>query len=137
MALLVQPATDGENWVIMGRLYWPDGALLDQSTSGTDGIVDVTLTVYDESTNGDPSTAIYAPSNLTVASVLFASLQTDGFWTLDATGYNFRKAIPFNAFEAHGGHTYRIEFRFNPHADNVYGPKLEVCRIQPGVAISV
>lgn len=119
---------DGESWVLTERLSWPDGTLFTQAVTGTYGVVDVSIRVYDEN-SADPNTAIYAPSNLATTAVLFAALQTDGYWTIDATGYNFRHTLAYDAFDAHGGHTYRVEYIFNPHSGNSFGPKILVFRV--------
>ncbi len=46
-----------------------------------------------------------------VASTVFDALQTDGYWTKDPTGYNFRNRVPATMFVT-GGHTYRVEYAF-------------------------
>lgn len=126
---------EGESWNIVARLVWPDGNYLDQSTTGSDGIVDVTLRVYDVD-SATPGTSIYSPANLTVSAVLYATLQVDGYWTTDNTGYNFRHLIAYTAFERDGGHRYRVEYTFNPHASNVYGPRVAVFEVEVEEAFS-
>lgn len=115
--------TEGESWLVVARLVWPDGAYLDTSTTGSDGIVDVTLRVYDLD-SATPATSIYSPANIAVGACLYSPLQTDGYWTTDNTGYNFRHLIAYTAFERDGGHRYVAEYTFNPHASNVYGPRV-------------
>lgn len=115
--------TEGESWLVVARLVWPDGAYLDTSTTGSDGIVDVTLRVYDLD-SATPATSIYSPANIAVGACLYSPLQTDGYWTTDNTGYNFRHLIANTAFERDGGHRYVAEYTFNPHASNVYGPRV-------------
>ena len=51
---------------------------------------------------------VHASGSLTVGNVVFNSLQTDGRWTQDATGYNFRHDIGSSVFTDPG--RYRIEY---------------------------
>lgn len=62
--------------------------------------------IYDMS--GDPETAI-ASGSLTVSTVVFDTLQTDGYWTADALGYNFRHTYAGTLF-TRGGGSYLIEY---------------------------
>lgn len=122
--ILTIDVNDGEGWLAIDRLAWPDGTLFTESVSGSYGIDDVSLAVYDED-GADPTTAIYTASpNLAVATpggVLYDALQTDGYWTLDSTGYNFRHWILPTLFVREGGHVYRAEYTFNPDSSNVFG----------------
>lgn len=51
-------------------------------------------------------------TNLTVASSIFNTLQTDNTWWKDATGYNFTDAIPATDFPGLGA--YSIVYKFVP-----------------------
>lgn len=69
-------------------------------------LTSITLKVYEIS---DPDTEI-ASETLTIANVIFDTLQTDG-WTIDSTGYNFRYQVPATSLPL-GGAMYRFEFAF-------------------------
>lgn len=62
-----------------------------------------TVQVYDlAASNADA--AIYSNSSLTIASIIFNSLQE---WEVDDEGYNFESAVTSNNVTWEGGHTYR------------------------------
>lgn len=86
----------------MARIVGNDAANATQAS-----ITGITYSVY----NGD--TAIIEDSALTVATVVFDTLQTDARWTEDSTGYNFRHDLPATTFPT-GDAVYRVEYVFNP-----------------------
>lgn len=88
------------------RVYGHAGALLQQATVST-----ITGKVFDLD-SATPTTAVYTPT-LVVATQVFDTLQTDGTWTLDTTGYNFAHAMPADAFPT-GNHRYRVEYKITP-----------------------
>lgn len=117
--------TAGESWQMLARLRWPDESLIDQSTTGTDGVVDVTLKVYEVSSDS-PLSAVYAPSNLTTASVVSTALAGAGtYWTRDSEGGNFRHVITPAMFTMRRGSAYLIRYTLNGHASNIYGSHVE------------
>ena len=58
--------------------------------------------------NTNDRETVVASGSLSVATVVFNTLQTDGRWTEDATGYNFRHDIAADVFTTPG--VYRIEY---------------------------
>ena len=71
-------------------------------------ISSITLAVYDVS---DVSST-FATDTLTVSSVVFDTLQTDGRWNVDSTGYNFKHDIAATVFVTPG--RYRLEYLVTP-----------------------
>ena len=69
-------------------------------------------------------TSVYASGTLTVADVVFDTLQTDGRWSQDATGYNFRHDVGQGVFVKPG--RYRVEYTATLTGGNsfVFGPVL-------------
>ena len=70
-------------------------------------ISSITLAVYDVS---DVSST-FATDTLTVSGVVFDTLQTDGRWNVDSTGYNFKHDIAATVFVTPG--RYRLEYLVN------------------------
>lgn len=73
-------------------------------------ISNVDLAVFDLSAD-DPTVEIYSEA-LTVSSVVYDTLQTDGVWTY-SIGYNFKHIISSTAFPT-GSHVYVLEYVFTP-----------------------
>jgi len=55
-------------------------------------------------------TTAVASGSLVVADVIFDTLQTDGRWSKDEEGYNFRHDVAATAIDTPGG--YRMEYLF-------------------------
>ena len=68
--------------------------------------------------NADSRTAVagHANATLTVADVIFSTLQTDPMWTVDTTGYNFRHGLDVSAHPAFAvaGRRYLVEYQLTP-----------------------
>ena len=90
----------------MGRIRGTDGALIVQAD-----ITSIAYNVYDLD-GATPHTAT-TTGTLTVADVVFDTLQTDERWSADGLGYNFRADVAASV-PAHGGHTYLIDWNFTP-----------------------
>lgn len=63
---------------------------------------------------GSDGTAILEDQPLTVANVVFDTLQTPVWWRRDQAGFNFYAPIPSTAFPEPGWH--RVEITFTPAA---------------------
>lgn len=104
--------------VFMARVYGTDAALLTQAD-----LTSVVLTVRDKA---DSAVNIGAsPYTLTIASVVFDTLQTDALWTEDSTGYNF-KYVTLAAQIPDGALTYRFEYVFTTTSSEVIPLIVEV-----------
>ncbi len=73
--------------------------------------------------DADSRTAVtgHAAVSLTVADVIFSTLQTGSIWTVDAVGYNFRHVLDVSAHPAFAvaGRRYLIEYQLTPVEDQV------------------
>jgi hypothetical protein len=76
---------------VAGRVYY-ENTLITQAT-----ISAISMEVRRYSRSGGVSAPV-AKTSLTVADVVFDTLQTDAGWTQDATGYNFKTSVPAAAF---------------------------------------
>lgn len=81
---LVVYVNEDSNFSLAGRLRAPDGALATQAK-----VSSLSWKVFDL----DDRANAFQSGSLTVADVIYDSLQTDDSWDEDSTGYNFRHDI--------------------------------------------
>ena len=93
----------------MARIVGADATAITQATTSA-----ITLAVFKNANTSATYTA-----SLTVADVVFNALQTDGRWTKDSSGYNFRFSAIASIF-ASGDATFRLEFKFTPTSGSQY-----------------
>ena len=105
---------EDSTFAVMARLQ-VDGANATQAV-----VSSITYKAWDTADSG----TVYASGTLTVADVVFDTLQTDGRWAADATGYNFRHDVGQGVFVTPG--RYRLEYTATLTGGNsfVFGPVL-------------
>ena len=103
----------------MSRILGDDAAAITQATTSA-----ITVAVFKNTS----TTATYTAS-LTVADVVFDSLQTDSRWSKDSSGYNFRTALPALVFDT-GDATYTVEFKFTPTSGSQYFVIFEIDTVE-------
>jgi hypothetical protein len=108
---------EGAPIVLMNRVYDGAGAVIVQGA-----ITSIAYRVWeyaseDEADRDENGEQVGAEASLTVASVVYNTLQTASPWdsTRDSTGYNFRFTLP-SACRPTGGTWHRVEVVFNPSA---------------------
>lgn len=94
---------------LMDRVYGNAGTAITQATITAISYKVYSHTSKDKAVDAEDGTLI-ASGSLTVASVVFDTLQTDARWTKDSTGYNFRYDSPATDRPAGGWHRYEIVF---------------------------
>jgi len=99
---------------LMARIVGADAANLVQANIGS---IQYSIYLLDDQ-DADARTAVagHTDVSLTVADVVFDSLQTDALWTVDTTGYNFQHVpdVSTNPAFAIAGRRYLVEYRLTP-----------------------
>ena len=96
--------------IVLARIVGNDGSNITQAS-----ITSIAYLVYDTT-----SSAQVITGSVTVATSVFDTLQDDDRWPdSEATGYNFRHALPATAFPT-GGHEYQVEYKFTPSSGEVF-----------------
>ena len=114
MSVVIEKAViwQGTDAVCMARVVKSDGTHIE-----ADDIESIICHVFDvpaKQEEGDD----YEPAEFTpvVAESVFDTLQTDSRWSKDSVGYNFRYAVPGEAFPA-GNRIYVVQFELQPITD--------------------
>jgi len=94
---------------LMARVLGGDGAAVQQAD-----VSSIAYSVYDMDDTSSPATG-----TLTVANVVYDTLQTDARWTKDSTGYNFGWAAAATLFPT-GDKLYLAELLFTPASGEAY-----------------
>jgi len=99
---------------LMARIVGPDAGNITQADIDT-----VAYSVYLlDDQNADNRTSVEGHSSvaLTVADVIFDTLQTNAVWTVDATGYNFLHVLDVSEHQAFAvaGRRYLVEYQLTP-----------------------
>jgi hypothetical protein len=102
---------EDQDLAVMARVKGIDDQDIVQST-----ISGITMRVYDAQ---DDFTQVGATATLTVAQVVFDTLQTSNGWTKDSNGYNFRYVIS-GAYFPTGNRDYWVEFEFTPATGSAF-----------------
>ena len=104
---------------LLARVVGKDGANIVQAD-----IASAKYSIYLlDDQDADARTAVTGHTDvaLTVAAVVFDTLQTDALWTVDETGYNFRHVLDVSAQEAFtiAGRRFLVEFELTPVSGQV------------------
>ena len=109
----------------MARITGADAANITQSdiSSGTYSVF-----LLNDQDADDRTATLHTDLPLTIASVIFDTLQTDARWTEDDTGYNFRHTVDVSsstAFET-AGRRYLVEYKLTPSSGQVIIARFQV-----------
>jgi hypothetical protein len=78
----------------------------------------ISLRIFDDSV-GDGHTAVHYDDSIDILLSVFDTLQVDGLWDRDSSGYNFKHVFDetdsLDVFLS-GGKSYRLEYRFELQA---------------------
>lgn len=100
--------------ILLARIVDATGQPIDQAA-----ISSIEYTIYElDPCRPDDLTVVDGHDGvaLTVADVVYNQLQTDGLWTVDEDGYNFRHEVDVAQNEAFpkAGSQYQVRYEFTP-----------------------
>ncbi len=104
---------------LLARVIGSDGAAIVRAD-----VASAKYTIYlldDQDPDSRTAVTGHANVSLTLADVIFNSLQTDALWTVDGTGYNFRHVLdvsPNQAFTV-AGRRFLVEVELTPVSGQV------------------
>ena len=105
---------------LMARIQGSDAANITQAA-----ITSIAYDIYDLSSS-TPGTALGdSVAALTVADVVFDTLQADSRWDADSTGYNFRHTVAASTLGT-GDHKYGVKYTFTPAAGEPWLLEFEI-----------
>lgn len=105
---------EGRKFWIMDRPVGPDG-----SVSINSDVTGYTLDIYDSTQQGNPTLVHTETTTGTLNLTEKAELTTDGYWTLDDTGYTMRLEVDpeaWNGEDAVGGRSYLLRLLYTSAA---------------------
>lgn len=120
MIVLVQSQTnvwEGQDLVTMARIVTADGTDLQQADISGTGGAEVTLRLIHTGSRR-PDSAI-STTTIDKTAVVFDALQTDAYWNLDSTGYNYRHAFDGTLVPYAG--QFRLQYTFQADASTAFG----------------
>ncbi len=110
---------------LMARIQGSDAANITQAA-----ITTIAYDVYDLGSS-TPTVALGASvAELTVADVVFDTLQTGSRWDADSTGYNFKHVVAATTL-ANGGNKYGVKYTFTPASGEPFLVEFEIWAKQP------
>jgi len=104
---------------LLARVVGKDGANIVQAD-----IASAKYSAYlldDQDADGRTAVTGHTEVGLTVAEVIFNTLQNDALWTVDEIGYNFRHVLDVSANQAFAiaGRRFLLEFELTPGSGQV------------------
>ena len=105
---------------LMSRMLGTDAAVVTQAD-----ITSIALNIFDVTDSANPVADGSNPVTVTVADVIFDTLQTDARWSKDSTGYNFRYDTLATQVPT-GATVVRFEFEITPASGQVFFDVYEV-----------
>ena len=98
----------------LARVLGNDASAIEQADISS-GVYSVYLL---DDNDADSRTAVtgHVAGELTIASVIFDTLQTDDLWSVDSTGYNFKHVLDVSSNQAFAtaGRRFLVEYTLTP-----------------------